>query len=146
MLRDFPSGLQRFGDAIIPPRASASPVSPAWYYQQHYVRTTTAAISFIKINIINRCSSYKTSLKQLFIKVNTLLFQLRPQFQTTAGSYSDTRPKKGASEEKKVQVQAPAAVLPVYMTQDHVTLVVLTLLLGGWLAFAFTYPIVSLCG
>lgn len=98
MLRDFPSGLQRFGDAIIPPRASASPVSPAWYYQQHY-------------------------------------------FQTTAGSYSDTRPKKGASEEKKVQVQAPAAVLPVYMTQDHVTLVVLTLLLGGWLAFAFTYPI-----
>uniref|UniRef100_A0A665UEW9 Serine/threonine-protein kinase/endoribonuclease IRE1 n=1 Tax=Echeneis naucrates TaxID=173247 RepID=A0A665UEW9_ECHNA len=41
--------------------------------------------------------------------------------------------------------QGPAAVLPVLMTQDRLTLAVLTLLLGGWLAFALTYPVVSLC-
>lgn len=29
------------------------------------------------------------------------------------------------------------------MTQDRLTLVVLTLLLGGWLAIALTFPIVS---
>ncbi|TNN86039.1 Serine/threonine-protein kinase/endoribonuclease IRE2 [Liparis tanakae] len=33
-----------------------------------------------------------------------------------------------------------AAVTPVYMTQDRLTLAVLTLLLGGWLAFVLTYP------
>lgn len=43
------------------------------------------------------------------------------------------------------QAQRPAAVLPVYVTQDRLTLAVLTLLLGGWLAFALTYPAVSLC-
>uniref|UniRef100_A0A8C5E772 Serine/threonine-protein kinase/endoribonuclease IRE1 n=1 Tax=Gouania willdenowi TaxID=441366 RepID=A0A8C5E772_GOUWI len=37
------------------------------------------------------------------------------------------------------------ATLPVYMSQDRLTLVVVTLLLGGWLAFALTFPIVSLC-
>lgn len=41
--------------------------------------------------------------------------------------------------------QKPTTVLPVYMTQDRLTLAVLTLLLGGWLAFALTYPVVSLC-
>ncbi|KAM3622873.1 uncharacterized protein V6R79_004194 [Siganus canaliculatus] len=34
----------------------------------------------------------------------------------------------------------PAAVLPVYMNQDRLTLAVLTLLLAGWLALALTYP------
>lgn len=38
--------------------------------------------------------------------------------------------------------QKPTTVLPVYMTQDRLTLAVLTLLLGGWLAFALTYPVV----
>uniref|UniRef100_A0A8D3BII5 Serine/threonine-protein kinase/endoribonuclease IRE1 n=1 Tax=Scophthalmus maximus TaxID=52904 RepID=A0A8D3BII5_SCOMX len=39
------------------------------------------------------------------------------------------------------EAQRPVAVLPVYMTQDRLTLAVLTLLLGGWLAFAITYPV-----
>uniref|UniRef100_A0A8D3BZM8 Serine/threonine-protein kinase/endoribonuclease IRE1 n=1 Tax=Scophthalmus maximus TaxID=52904 RepID=A0A8D3BZM8_SCOMX len=43
------------------------------------------------------------------------------------------------------ETHRPVAVLPVYMTQDRLTLAVLTLLLGGWLAFAITYPVVSLC-
>uniref|UniRef100_A0A669BKI2 Serine/threonine-protein kinase/endoribonuclease IRE1 n=1 Tax=Oreochromis niloticus TaxID=8128 RepID=A0A669BKI2_ORENI len=37
-----------------------------------------------------------------------------------------------------------ATVLPLYVTQDRLTLAVMTLLLGGWLAFMFTYPIVKL--
>uniref|UniRef100_A0AAQ4Q8F1 non-specific serine/threonine protein kinase n=1 Tax=Gasterosteus aculeatus aculeatus TaxID=481459 RepID=A0AAQ4Q8F1_GASAC len=78
MLRDFPAGLQRSGEAVIPPRPSSA--SPASYYHQ------------------------------------------------AAG-----------------QTQRPAAVLPGYLTQDRLTLAVLTLLLGGWLAFALTYPVVSLC-
>uniref|UniRef100_A0A8C4FB17 Serine/threonine-protein kinase/endoribonuclease IRE1 n=1 Tax=Dicentrarchus labrax TaxID=13489 RepID=A0A8C4FB17_DICLA len=37
MLRDFPGSLQRSGEAVIPPRASASPISSASYYHQRYV-------------------------------------------------------------------------------------------------------------
>lgn len=37
-------------------------------------------------------------------------------------------------------------MLPVYMTEDRLTLAVLTLLLGGWLAFVLTHPIVSVHG
>lgn len=88
MLRDFPGGLQRFGDAVIPPQKPSSP-SPSSYYDQRY---------------------------------------------STAGV-------PGESRSRPEKIQPPVAVLPVYMTQDHLTLAVLTLLLGGWLAFAFTYPI-----
>uniref|UniRef100_A0A673A077 Serine/threonine-protein kinase/endoribonuclease IRE1 n=1 Tax=Sphaeramia orbicularis TaxID=375764 RepID=A0A673A077_9TELE len=38
MLRDFPVSLQRSGEAVIPPRTPASPVTPASYYHQRYVR------------------------------------------------------------------------------------------------------------
>ncbi|KAK2817283.1 hypothetical protein Q5P01_025474 [Channa striata] len=60
-------------------------------------------------------------------------------FQT--GSHSNANAKRrefnGRTSE---ETQRPAPVVPVYITQDRLTLVVLTLLLGGWLAFALTYP------
>lgn len=102
MLRDFPVNLQHSGEAVIPPRSSASsspPVSPASYYHPRY-------------------------------------------FQPVAGGPSDTTANKGGGDGGTAgQTQTPAAVLPVYMTQDRLTLAVLTLLLGGWLAFVLTYPI-----
>ncbi|XP_041839499.1 serine/threonine-protein kinase/endoribonuclease IRE1 isoform X2 [Melanotaenia boesemani] len=99
MLRDFPASLQHSGEAVIPPRSSASPVSSASYYHQHY-------------------------------------------FQTVGGSHGDTNTnKRGAGSRTTEQDQRPATMLPVYMTQDRLTLAVLTLLLGGWLAFALTCPI-----
>lgn len=68
------------------------------------------------------------------------------QFQTDASSHSDTNANSGGVDGRTSgQAQRPAAVLPVYMTQDRLTLAVLTLLLGGWLAFALTYPAVSVC-
>uniref|UniRef100_A0A8C8DXN7 non-specific serine/threonine protein kinase n=1 Tax=Oryzias sinensis TaxID=183150 RepID=A0A8C8DXN7_9TELE len=44
---------------------------------------------------------------------------------------------------KTVQNPRPAAALPISLTQDHLTLAVLTLLLGGWLVFVLTYLLVS---
>ncbi|KAK7929596.1 hypothetical protein WMY93_005991 [Mugilogobius chulae] len=97
MLREFPGGLQRFGEAVIPPR-KPSPASPS-YYDQRY-------------------------------------------FESSSGGSSDSGSQRGAGpEESPEKVPPRVAVLPVYMTQDHLTLAVLTLLLGGWLAFAFSYPI-----
>ncbi|XP_033985330.1 serine/threonine-protein kinase/endoribonuclease IRE1 [Trematomus bernacchii] len=96
MLRDFPVGLQRSGEAVIPPRPTASPAS---YYHQRY-------------------------------------------FEAVADSHGDTRANRGGVNGKMSgQAQRPAAVLPFSMTQDRLTLAVLTLLLGGWLAFVFTYPL-----
>ncbi|XP_047222223.1 serine/threonine-protein kinase/endoribonuclease IRE1 isoform X1 [Girardinichthys multiradiatus] len=96
MLRDFPANLQHSGEAVIPPRTSASPVSSASYYHQRY-------------------------------------------FQTDAGSHSD---QKGEVSGKTTgQTQRPAAVLPVYLTEDRLMLAVLTMLVGGWLAFMFTLPL-----
>lgn len=37
MLRDFPNSLQRYRDAVIPPRPSGTPVSWAANHHQHYV-------------------------------------------------------------------------------------------------------------
>lgn len=58
---------------------------------------------------------------------------------TSAGSHGDTDANSGGDDDKKPQ--RPSAVLPVFITQDRLTLAVLTLLLGGWLAFALTYPV-----
>uniref|UniRef100_A0A8C4FAN4 non-specific serine/threonine protein kinase n=1 Tax=Dicentrarchus labrax TaxID=13489 RepID=A0A8C4FAN4_DICLA len=64
--------------------------------------------------------------------------------ETVSGGHSDTNSNRGGVDGRTSgQTQRPAAVLPVYMTQDRLTLAVLTLLLGGWLAFALTYPVVS---
>lgn len=71
------------------------------------------------------------------------------QFMKGTGSQSDANAnanRGGVSERTSMQTQRLATVLPVYMTQDRLTLAVLTLLLGGWLAIAFTFPIVSLSG
>uniref|UniRef100_A0AAX7U1S0 Serine/threonine-protein kinase/endoribonuclease IRE1 n=1 Tax=Astatotilapia calliptera TaxID=8154 RepID=A0AAX7U1S0_ASTCA len=84
MLRDFPTTLQHSGEAVIPPRSSASTASP-----------------------------------------------LSPANQG------------GADGKTSGQDQRSATVLPLYVTQDRLTLAVVTLLLGGWLAFMFTYPIVT---
>uniref|UniRef100_A0A8C7Z9Z1 Serine/threonine-protein kinase/endoribonuclease IRE1 n=1 Tax=Oryzias sinensis TaxID=183150 RepID=A0A8C7Z9Z1_9TELE len=40
-------------------------------------------------------------------------------------------------------VSQKSAALPISLTQDHLTLAVLTLLLGGWLVFVLTYLLVS---
>ncbi|XP_017261734.1 serine/threonine-protein kinase/endoribonuclease IRE1 [Kryptolebias marmoratus] len=98
MLRDFPATLQNSGEAVIPPRSSASSVSPESFDHQRY-------------------------------------------FQTASGSHSDANANKGGSDGKVAgPAQKPATVLPLYMTQDRLTLLVLTVLLGGWVAFVFTCP------
>lgn len=67
------------------------------------------------------------------------------QFEAVAGSYSHSPANRGGEDGRTLgQARGPATLLPVYMTQDSLTLAVLTLLLGGWLAFALTYPVVSL--
>ncbi|XP_036957487.1 serine/threonine-protein kinase/endoribonuclease IRE1 [Acanthopagrus latus] len=99
MLREFPHNLQRSGEAVIPPRPSASPVSPGPYDHRRY-------------------------------------------FHTDDDGRSDTDSNRGGVGGKTSgQTEKPVTVLPVYMTQDRLTLAVLTLLLGGWLALALTYPI-----
>uniref|UniRef100_A0A7N6B7A6 Serine/threonine-protein kinase/endoribonuclease IRE1 n=1 Tax=Anabas testudineus TaxID=64144 RepID=A0A7N6B7A6_ANATE len=68
------------------------------------------------------------------------------QFQTVAGSHRDSNANRGGDDGRlSGQAESPVPVLPVYITRDRLTLAVLTLLLGGWLAFALTYPAVSLC-
>nr|XP_046227738.1 serine/threonine-protein kinase/endoribonuclease IRE1 isoform X2 [Scatophagus argus] len=63
-------------------------------------------------------------------------------FEMFAGSHSDDNANRGGADGRTSgHTQRPAAVLPVYMTQDRLTLVVVTLLLGGWLAFALTFPV-----
>ncbi|XP_007541854.1 serine/threonine-protein kinase/endoribonuclease IRE1-like [Poecilia formosa] len=62
-------------------------------------------------------------------------------FQAVSGSHSDQNTKKeGVSEETTGQTQRPATVLPIYLTQDRLTLAVLTILVGGWLSFVITFP------
>ncbi|KAM9314141.1 serine/threonine-protein kinase/endoribonuclease IRE1 [Pholidichthys leucotaenia] len=102
MLRDFPVSLQHTGEAVIPPRStatSASPVSPGSYYDRRY-------------------------------------------FQRVAGGHRDASANKdGAHAKTSGPALKSPAVLPVSVTQDRVTLVVLTVLLGGWIIFMLTYPI-----
>uniref|UniRef100_A0A3B3UM28 non-specific serine/threonine protein kinase n=1 Tax=Poecilia latipinna TaxID=48699 RepID=A0A3B3UM28_9TELE len=65
-------------------------------------------------------------------------------FQAVSGSHSDQNTKKeGVSEETTGQTQKPATVLPIYLTQDRLTLAVLTILVGGWLSFVITFPFVT---
>lgn len=74
-----------------------------------------------------------------------LSFFLCLQFQTAAGSRSDANANRGGTDGKTSgqSQQRAAPVVPIYMTQDRLTLAVLTLLLGGWLAIALSFPIVS---
>ncbi|XP_015232817.1 PREDICTED: serine/threonine-protein kinase/endoribonuclease IRE1-like [Cyprinodon variegatus] len=61
-------------------------------------------------------------------------------FQTVAKDHSDQDAKNGGLRGKSTgQTQRPATLLPGYLTQEHLTLV-LTMLVGGWLAFMLTLP------
>lgn len=66
------------------------------------------------------------------------------QLQKNAGRRSDGNANTGVvNDQTSGQNQHHGnAVLPTYMTQDRLTLAVLTLLLGGWLAIALSFPIV----
>lgn len=75
--------------------------------------------------------------------VSIVLISVIVSFQTDAGGHNANANREGADGRTSEQTQTAAAVLPVYMTQDRLTLAVVTLLLGGWLAFAITYPVVS---
>lgn len=55
---------------------------------------------------------------------------------TNSGQHIDGGKKSG-------QNQKSSLVLPVYLTEDNLTLAVLSLLLGGWLVVVVTFPIVS---
>ncbi|CAJ1053976.1 serine/threonine-protein kinase/endoribonuclease IRE1-like isoform X1 [Xyrichtys novacula] len=59
--------------------------------------------------------------------------------------YTDAGDPDGNGEEDEEKTKGrprrQVPVLPVFITQDRLTLAVLTLLLGGWLAFALTYPV-----
>ncbi|CAG5928703.1 unnamed protein product [Menidia menidia] len=69
-------------------------------------------------------------------------FHHHQQHYFQSSVHGDSNANKGGADSRTTgQAQRPPTVLPVYMTQDHLTLAVLTLLLGGWLAFAFTCPI-----
>ncbi|XP_061779018.2 serine/threonine-protein kinase/endoribonuclease IRE1 isoform X2 [Nerophis lumbriciformis] len=55
---------------------------------------------------------------------------------------SDSKTDRGGEDRRtSATSKKPAAVLPIYMRQDRLTLAVMTLLLGGWLAFVLTYPV-----
>lgn len=64
--------------------------------------------------------------------------------QKSAGGRSDANANTGVVNDQRSgqNHHRGNAVLPTYMTQDRLTLAVLTLLLGGWLAIALSYPIV----
>ncbi|XP_058497324.1 serine/threonine-protein kinase/endoribonuclease IRE1 [Solea solea] len=62
-------------------------------------------------------------------------------FGTVAGSHGDSNANRGGVDGRTTgQASRPVTVLPVYLTQDRMTLAVLTLLVGGWLVFILTYP------
>ncbi|RVE76000.1 hypothetical protein OJAV_G00004410 [Oryzias javanicus] len=63
-------------------------------------------------------------------------------FQKVSGGHGDPASnKEGADGKKTGQNLRPAAVLPISLTQDRLTLAVLTVLLGGWLTIVLTYLI-----
>lgn len=64
-------------------------------------------------------------------------------FESVASDHGDdydTAPQGGTHRKKPGQGRRPPSVLPVSLSQDLLTLAVLTLLLGGLLAFLLTYP------
>uniref|UniRef100_A0A8C7JB65 non-specific serine/threonine protein kinase n=1 Tax=Oncorhynchus kisutch TaxID=8019 RepID=A0A8C7JB65_ONCKI len=66
---------------------------------------------------------------------NTLNNQHHQHTEQLVGNYPPAGSRSGLS-----------SILPDYIYQDPVTVVILSLLLGGWLAFALTYPQVSSTG
>uniref|UniRef100_A0A671UHF2 non-specific serine/threonine protein kinase n=1 Tax=Sparus aurata TaxID=8175 RepID=A0A671UHF2_SPAAU len=62
MLREFPHNLQRSGEAVIPPRPSASPVSPDPYDHRRYQMFFTVCLPTIHIMSSSHGAGYVTSL------------------------------------------------------------------------------------
>ncbi|XP_029942655.1 LOW QUALITY PROTEIN: serine/threonine-protein kinase/endoribonuclease IRE1-like [Salarias fasciatus] len=63
-------------------------------------------------------------------------------FQRVPGSQVDGSTYRGGADGKTLdQTHTPTTQLPVFMSQDRLTLTVLTLVMGGLLVFALTYPI-----
>uniref|UniRef100_A0A8C6M3K1 non-specific serine/threonine protein kinase n=1 Tax=Nothobranchius furzeri TaxID=105023 RepID=A0A8C6M3K1_NOTFU len=56
-------------------------------------------------------------------------------FQTGSGSHN-----KPSDEKTMRRADNPSSMLPVYVTQDRLTLTVITVLLGGWLILMLTIP------
>lgn len=73
-------------------------------------------------------------------------FYCASQFQSAANT-RDAQTNRGQQIDgkKSGQSQRSSIVLPVYLTEDNLTLAVLSLLLGGWLVVVVTFPIVSCC-
>lgn len=68
------------------------------------------------------------------------------QFQKAAAATTrDANADRGQhiDGKKSGQNHRLSTVLPVYLTEDNLTLAVLSLLLGGWLVVVVTFPIVS---
>uniref|UniRef100_A0A672GBD8 Serine/threonine-protein kinase/endoribonuclease IRE1 n=1 Tax=Salarias fasciatus TaxID=181472 RepID=A0A672GBD8_SALFA len=67
-----------------------------------------------------------------------------PRSPRVPGSQVDGSTYRGGADGKTLdQTHTPTTQLPVFMSQDRLTLTVLTLVMGGLLVFALTYPIVS---
>lgn len=133
MLREFPGSLQRSPETVIPPRPSTSSASA---YPPLYVSRGCkgAGVTLATVKTVKKKKKAMPKLKRLSCV----------QLQKNAGRHSDAKANTGVvSDPASGQNQhRGTAVLPTYVTQDRLTLVVLTLLLGGWLAIALSFPIV----
>lgn len=168
MLRDFPTSLQRYREAVIPSHPSASPVSRAAFYHQHNVsqgsqqreaaaphttttphnvRRTVPALVYI-VHWLHSVNSRQSLKPQSVVFTSRLRLCLVvycvSQFQSAAGA-RDANANRGQHIDGKKSGQnwRSSIVLPVYLTEDNLTLAVLSLLLGGWLVVVVTFPIVS---
>ncbi|KAJ8246086.1 hypothetical protein GJAV_G00263500 [Gymnothorax javanicus] len=64
----------------------------------------------------------------------------RPPYNPFLAGSEGREPQPVNQDTRPVTTPTLTAILPESLTQDHLTLVILTLLLGGWMAFVFTYP------
>ncbi|XP_047434529.1 serine/threonine-protein kinase/endoribonuclease IRE1 [Mugil cephalus] len=62
-------------------------------------------------------------------------------FHTVAGSHGDANANRGEADGRTSGQAQRVPTGSVYFTQDRLTVVVVTLLLGGWLALLLMYPI-----
>lgn len=76
MLRDFPVNLQRSGEAIIPPRPSATPVSPASFYHQRYVSHSSKLLHYCSLNLRVRKLQECNQTMTLFYQAITVRYSL----------------------------------------------------------------------
>lgn len=160
MLRDFPNSLQRYRETLfIPSRPSGSPMSWAANYHQHYVSQESlqheAAAPHWPAHspsthwYCQLATQYKQSVVlSSLLCLWSLFFFFRCDSQTQSPAtarHANTNSGQHVDGKKSGQNQRSSIVLPVYLTEDKLTLAVLSLLLGGWLVVVVTFPIVSCC-